>query len=125
MRQAIFYIIIAVLLFSIYGSYDLSKVDFIRKNICPKIISIPACYIVLLFFTLALFSHILPNTFSSNWWYFGFITIPLLLAISGTATELSGTVICPRTSGGTPMCYISLAICSVLIILKITEHKLI
>jgi len=43
--------------------------------------------------------------------------------MSGTLTELSGMEICPRTSVGTPMCYISLGICLSLLFLKFMETR--
>jgi len=124
MSRLLFYTIIVILLFSIYGSFSLSIADFNTKNVCPKLLGIPACYIVLLFFVLILLSHIFQSYMGTRLWYYVFLTVPLLLALSGTITELSGKVICPRTSGGTPMCYISLGICMLLLILKIIEKSL-
>jgi len=125
MKQTIFFLILGLLIFASYGSFNLSRVDYKKKNICPKIVGIPACYLVFLFFALTLVAHLIPNSLAINWWYFGFLAIPFLLALSGTVTELSGKVVCPRTAGGTPMCYISLAMCSALLIMKIVEHKLV
>ena len=124
MTQAMYFVIFGLLSFAIYGSFNLSIRDFKKKNVCPKILSIPACYIVVLFFVLALLSHALPSIFSNSWWYYGFIAVPFLLALSGTLTELSGKVICPRTPGGTPMCYISLAMCTSFLVLKFAENSL-
>ena len=117
MNTVLYYIILVVLSFVIYSSFRLSRRDYRKKNICPKILGIPACYIVCLFFTVALLSHLFFG--SSPYWYFGFLAVPFMLAFLGTVTELTGKVICPRTPGGTPMCYISLGICSLLIFLKI------
>ena len=111
-----YYIIIAILLFSIYGSFNLSRYDYRKKNICPKILGIPACYIVCFFFVVALVAQFVQPTQSTI--YYAMIATPFLLAFAGTATELSGKVICPRTPGGTPMCYISLGICTALLALK-------
>ena len=110
------YIIIAILLFVIYGSFMLSRKDFRQKDVCPKIIGIPACYIVLILFVGALIVHAL--NFEIPYLYYGFLAVPFLLAFTGTLTELSGKVICPRTPNGTPMCFISLGFCTVLIVLK-------
>jgi len=123
MKTLLFYLIIGVLLFVIYGSWDLSMTDYRQKDICPKILEIPACYIVLFSFVMVLISHVLQSGFKSMLLYYGFIAIPFLLALGGTITELSGTVICPRTPGGIPMCFISLGMCSLLILLKIAENK--
>ncbi len=124
MKQLLYFLIIGILLFSIYGSFNLSMVDFQKKNVCPKILGIPACYIVLLFFSLALGSHLFKGSLGKDLWYYGLMAVPFLLALSGTLTELSGKVVCPRTPGGTPMCYISLGICTTLIILKFLESRM-
>ena len=125
MNQALYFILIGLLLLGIYGSFNLSMRDFKKKNICPKILGIPACYIVVACFVLALLAHTLPAVFVSPWGYYAFIAVPFLLALAGSLTELSGKVICPKTPGGTPMCYISLAMCSTFLILKFAEHTLV
>ncbi|WP_020568263.1 hypothetical protein [Neolewinella persica] len=110
------YVIAVILAFVIYGSFQLSLKDFRKKNICPKIIGIPACYLVLAFFAGALVLHLIGPQLV--YWYYGFIGVPFILALMGTLTEVSGKVVCPRTSGGTPMCFISLGFCTTLIVLK-------
>lgn len=123
MSQVLFFILIGILSFAIYGAYRLSLVDYRKKNICPKVFGIPACYLVLLFFILAFMAHVLSSVVVSSIWFYGFIAIPFLLALTGTITELSGKVICPRTSNGTPMCYISLVMCLAFLTLKAAENK--
>ena len=123
MKQIIFYLILTILLFAIYGALSLSLVEFRTPNICPKVLSIPACYIVLVAFTFVLLSHaMLPSPKQAA--YYSFLTIPFFLALGGTISELSGQVVCPRTSGGIPMCYISLGLCFTLIVLKFVENKI-
>lgn len=123
MKQMAFFLIIVILLFSLYGSFNLSLVDFQEKDICPKMLGIPACYIVFVFFLLTLISHIWTRRSPSYLLYYLFLAIPFLMALSGTISELSGKVVCPRTPGGTPMCYISLGICTLLIVIKLVETK--
>ena len=117
-----YYLIILILLFVIYGSFMLSRKDYRKKNVCPKIIGIPACYLVFIFFVGSLFSHIL--NFGAPYSYYAFLAVPFLLALTGTLVELTGKVICPRTPGGTPMCFISLGFCTVLIFLKVFDSGL-
>ena len=125
MKEILFFAIIAVLLFSLYGSFNLSRVDFRKKNVCPKVLGVPACYIVFLFFALAFFAHVFTGALAKDLWYYGLLAVPFLLALGGTLTELSGKVICPRTPGGTPMCFISLGICTTLLLLKFAETRMI
>lgn len=118
MKQILQYLIIGVLLFAIYGAFGVSMEDFKQKDVCPKIFGIPACYVVLSFFLIALLAQILRHSSGSRILFYIVVAIPFLMALSGTIKELSGTVICPRTSGGTPMCYISLGLCTALLLLK-------
>ena len=124
MKKILFLTIVSLLLFTIYGSTNLSILDFQQKNVCPKVLGIPACYIVLAFFVLTLAGHIFSSYLNKDTLYFLFLAVPLLFALGGTLTELSGKVVCPRTPGGTPMCYISLAMCLTLVVLKLAESRI-
>jgi len=107
----------AILAFAVWGAANLSHTDWVQKDVCPKVLGIPACYIVVSVFLIASVMH-LANVKVANYLYFAVLMIPLYLALKGTITELSGTVICPRTSGGIPMCYLSLGLCVSLIVSK-------
>ena len=122
MKNPWFWLALIILLFAIYGSGTLSLNDYRVKNVCPKILSIPACYIVLACFTGAFFGHIFSFE-KSDWLYFGFVGIVTLIASTGTLGEFFGFAKCPRTNGGTPMCFISLGICLSLLASKILELK--
>jgi hypothetical protein len=115
--------LLLLLLFAIYGAFSLLVIDFETKNIWPKILKIPACYIVFILFLLTFMSHVFQNYFGGLWHY-AFLAIPFLLALSGTVSELSGKVVCPRSAGGIPMCYISFGICITLVVLKVAEIKI-
>jgi len=106
-----------ILTIAIVGAATLSYTDWQHKNICPKIISIPACYIVFSMFFIAAVMHQINNK-TSNFLYFAVIGIPLFFASKGTIIELAGTEICPRSDSGTPMCFISLGFCISLILTK-------
>jgi len=117
MSEILYWITAAIILFAMYGSFNLSTYDYKKKNVCPKIAGIPACYIVFVFFTAAGISHFI-NIPLGNQLYFAFVGVPALIALIGTVVELSGKVICPRTKSGVPMCYISLGLCLVLMVVK-------
>lgn len=121
LTSTIYYLIIGILLFAIYGSVELSITDYNQKDVCPKIIGIPACYVVGFMFTIGLVTHIISRSKSNTLLFYLSVGIVCIMALKGTLSELSGIVVCPRTSGGTPMCYISFGICSVLLVLKTIE----
>ena len=105
--------------FGTYGTVGLVGREIAKGDICPKILGIPACYIVAGCFVAALIGHLLPHA-KGKWIYFFFIGIVTVIASTGTIGELTGMAECPRTAGGTPMCFISLAICLSLLGAKFT-----
>jgi len=117
MKSILYWLIILIAAFAIYGSFGLSMNDWEIGDVCPKILGIPACYIVFACFVGGLVGHLLPIA-KSNLIFFFFIGIITLIASTGTIGELTGTAECPKTAGGTPMCFISLAICLSLLISK-------
>lgn len=105
----------AVLLFGLYGAGQLSWNNFQDpEGICPKLLSIPACYIILLFLLTAGVSHLLD--YNPTYWLATGLAAGI--AVAGTVGELTGTSSCPQTASGTPMCFISLAMFAGLILLK-------
>lgn len=118
MKNFLSWLIILITLFAIYGSSGLVMKEWALGNICPKILSIPACYIVLICFTGTLLGHLLSSS-GGKWLYFVFVGVVTLIASTGTIGELTGTAECPRTNGGAPMCFISLTICISLLAAKI------
>jgi len=123
MKQLLYWLIILIAGFAIYGTFGLVMNEWRVGNICPEILGIPACYIVLVCFTIALIAHLLPSS-KGKWIYFFFVGIVTLIASTGTIGELTGMAKCPRTAGGTPMCFISLAICLSLLASKIALLKI-
>ncbi len=112
-----YWITLIITLFVSYSAGNLSFTDWKQKNVCPKIGGVPACYIVFLCFVIATFSHIFTTLVSCKV-YFVFVAIPAIIAFVGSITELKGKTICPKTTSGIPMCYISFAFCLTLILTK-------
>ena len=123
MKKIISVIIWSLALFGLYGTAGLVMDEISIGDICPKILNIPACYIILTCFILVLVAQ---TNFAKKifWLYFIGAGIAWTIAATGTIGQLTGTIECPKTAGGTPMCYLSLAFFSSLIILKLLELKL-
>ena len=123
MQKASKAIIYIILFIGLYGTIGLAKKEYLIGNICPKLLGIPACYIILTCFLLALISHI--GYLKDQWkiYWIGILTA-LSLATYGTLGELFNFAECPKTDGGIPMCFISFAIFSSLALFKIIEWKL-
>jgi len=117
-----YWITLVLILFVTYSSGNLSWADWHDKAECPKILTVPACYIVFFCFCMAAISHIL-NTPKMQITYFVFVGIPFFIALIGSITELAGVTVCPKTASGIPMCYISLGFCIALLVTKYLSLK--
>ena len=108
-----------ILVFLLYGVGNLAYADYEKPGgLCPKLMGIPACYIILACVLGAVISFLLAAPMSS-WVYFVATGLATTIAVAGTVGQLSGLTECPKTSGGTPMCFISLGVFSCLILLKV------
>lgn len=99
----------------ILGASKLVIHEYRVGNVCPKIMMIPACYLILISLLIALLAQVF--VLNNKVFY-----IPVLFAFSiallATILELAGIVQCPKTDDGIPMCYYSLAIFSGLLVTK-------
>jgi len=117
LKTILYWIVVLVAVTAIYGTYGLALNEWNIGDICPKILGIPACYIVMICFVGGLLSHLfIKNRHTA---YFIFIGIVTSIALTGTVGELTGLAECPRTSSGIPMCFISLGICVSLLLSKV------
>lgn len=113
-----------IYLFFSIGILATSKVVFEEinsGNACPKVKSIPICYVVLSCFILGLFSHVFKL---KNYIYFVSIGIAFIIALIATILHLQGKFCCPKTIiKGTPKCYYAIGLFSSLLLLKISHSK--
>jgi hypothetical protein len=107
--------------FGIYGAGRLVYKEYIIKQVCPQILGIPACYIIMACLIIPLIAHIfnLRNNI-----YFAGTGIALTIATYGSISQLIGIADCPRTTNGMPMCYISFLIFLTLVVLKWINIKI-
>lgn len=114
----------------IFGLLSVGKVSIDNMNglACPSLLGLPVCYVVTIAYALMLGSLIINNNgckhhfFSAGW------GIAFVIALFASLAEMfAGGGICPSTSGGLragtsagiPLCYISLVILVVILILFI------
>ena len=121
LKQVLYYIIIAILLFGLYGAGGLVIEEFKTGEGCPKIMDIPMCLVILICFIIPFIMHLLKKW---NTLYFLFTSIAASIALIASIMQITGNSECPKTASGTPMCYYSLLIFTSLIILKLYSLKL-
>lgn len=114
------WLLLLVFAIGIIGSGLLVYDEIKTTNVCPKLLGIPACYIILACFILPFFTHIVKG---KNYIYFLFTGIAFVIALVASIMQFSGLGECPKTANRTPMCYYSLILFSTLIFFKIVIIK--
>lgn len=109
-KKTLFYIVVVILSIALYGTFRLVQQEYMLGDQCPKILSIPACYIVLVCFGSALIGHITNRNIGDIIFRIAMVIVTLI-AMYGTIGEVFGFAECPKSSLFIPMCYISLSIC--------------
>ncbi len=104
----------------IIGAGNLVYSEFTQHHICPKLLRIPACYIIMACFVIPFIAHIFNK---SKVIYFLFTGLAFIIALVASIMEFTGLGECPKTPSGTPMCYYSFLLFSSLIILKLILIK--
>ena len=121
MKKILYILIILIFAFGIYGASDLVIGEINQGNVCPKILGIPACYIIMACFVIPLLIHV-ANKLTS--WYFTFTSLAFSIAAFASYYQYNGLAECPKAANGTPMCYYSLAIFTSLIVLRMIYNRL-
>lgn len=102
-----------------FGVGNLAYNEFTIHNICPKLIGIPACYIIFGCVILIFIGHFMK----SPKLFFAAASIPFTIAIIASALQFFDKAKCPKTSSGIPMCYLSLLFFTLIISLKIIQIR--
>ncbi len=117
MRNTILNILILlVFVVGIVGSSELVWTEIILQDVCPKFVGVPVCYIIFFCLIIPLTAHVLSF---KNIIYFIFTGIAFLIAFSASFLKVFGNGVCPKSVGGIPLCFYSLAIFTLLLLLKI------
>jgi hypothetical protein len=117
LRVAVRCILGLLIVAGLWSSLRLSFLTVTGKAPCPDVLGVPLCYLVALGY-LSMFASQIPSLGRLKSWLFNPAwTLVFLIAISGTGIEVVVGDACPITDGGVPMCYISLAFCTVIFLL--------
>ena len=87
---------------------------------CPSLGSIPACYLVLVGYSLIVASILVAARFRFVVFAVGWVPL-FALALTGSGLELFGQNACPRSSGGIPTYYLSFVLVSLVAIIYWAE----
>lgn len=109
------FLLVTLFVIGIGGAGMLVYQEFTTHNACPKILHVPVCYVVLFSFVIPFLVHVFKK---KPFIYFAFASIGFGIAAVASTMQLFSFGNCPQTDSGIPMCYLSLALFSSLIVLK-------
>jgi hypothetical protein len=116
------WLLVSIAAIGVIAVAKISYSQFTGQSQCPQLGMFPACYVVLAFYALILISAVFRAAIPSWVFWIGWAGV-FVMAITGTALEIAGSETCPRTGGGTPTCYFSLAIAIVLALLFVASTR--
>jgi hypothetical protein len=107
--------LIILITFGLWGGLNVSFLTITGEAPCPDITGIPICYLVSVGYFLMLISQLFSKSkAASKLFCFGWGLV-FLIALIGVVFEVTIGGVCPVSTQGTPLCYLSL-IFSLLII---------
>ena len=102
----------AIVLLASIGVLGVGRISIIHwtgEASCPMISSLPACYIILIGYSLIVLSMYPRLQKASVLFLIGWVPV-VMLALTGVVGELTDVLRCPHLENGTPQCFLSSAL---------------
>jgi hypothetical protein len=90
----------------LYGALNVSYSTMTGESPCPSVAGVYICYVVLTGYLLMVVAQFL-TPYKALVFYLGWIIV-FAIALLGTVFEISQGNVCPQSSSGLPLCYVSL-----------------
>ena len=113
-----------LIIVGVWSSLQLSFLTITGTAPCPNVFEVPLCYLAAIGYLSMLASQVSPSKTLRHRLFYPAWSLVFLIATSGTSLEIFVGDACPRTAGGLPMCYISLAFCTTIFVLYHLESWL-
>ena len=118
--QAVQYALVGI---GLYGALNVSYLTFTGEAPCPAVMGMPICYLVSLGYLL-IFVAQLPNSFTwRNKVFAAGWLIVFVIALFGVAADLLYGDVCPKNSLAVPLCFLSMALVIVILLMQILKSK--
>ena len=95
-----------LLALGLYGALNISYSTMTGESPCPSVVGVYICYVVLTGYLLMVVAQFL-KPYKALIFYLGWIIV-FVIALLGTVFEISQGNVCPQSSSGLPLCYVSL-----------------
>jgi len=92
-------------------------------NACPHLGLVPACYLVMVCYAAMGITALFWNK-QLSWLFFSGAVPVIFMAMIGTVLEITGLPTCPRSDTGLPLCYMSLLVGVMMLVVFLYVLKL-
>ena len=116
---------LSIVILGLIGFWGVSKISYLHfsgHESCPMLGMLPACYIVFLGYFMIVLSMLPRIPRSKMIFIIGWLPV-IILALVGTAGEVTQTMSCPHTNTGIPKCYFSAVFSAAIGILAFFHFK--
>ena len=113
------FIILFLALVGLISTIILVASEIITGGVCPKVLGIPLCYVVLLLILIVIGSHLKKL----NILFFAAASVGLIIAVIMSVLQFNNCAQCPKAFEIIPMCYLSIILFGSLIGLKFFEES--
>ncbi len=101
-------LLLGLIAVGLYGAFNVSYDTLTGTAPCPSVVGIPACFAVLIGYSLMLISVVLQPSVKFKFLFLAGWLPVFLLAITGSVLELMNGNTCPKSESGIALCYLSL-----------------
>ena len=116
-------IVVAVSLYVLSGIFPISFTHWRAGNACPHLGLVPACYLVMVCYAAMGIAALFWNK-QLSWLFFSGAVPVIFMAMIGTVLEITGLPTCPRSDTGLPLCYMSLLVGVMMLVVFLYVLKL-
>lgn len=113
----------ALIGFGFFGGLNVSYVNFTGEQACPNVAGLAICYVVTLAYGVMLVSLFIKKATFHSGLFLPAWGITFFIALYGSSLELIQGDVCPKASNLIPLCFVSLAMCLVIVTLYIIRRR--
>lgn len=121
--KALHFVLLTLVSFGLWSALTVSYKTITGIAPCPSILNYPVCYAVSLGYCLMFIGQIGGLKQVYNKLFFGGWGLVIVIACIGVGLELMSGDVCPKTSAGIPLCYVSFMFCIVILSLKLVLNR--
>ncbi|MFT4938349.1 MAG: putative membrane channel-forming protein YqfA (hemolysin III family) [Paraglaciecola sp.] len=107
----------------LYGALNVSYLTLTGEAPCPAVSGVPICYLVSLGYLLIFVAQLLSSPEWRNKIFFTGWLLVFVIALFGVVAELFYGDICPKNSLAIPLCFVSLGLVMVILLIQILKSR--